>query len=178
MKNKKTALIAAIFASAAIALLSACDEKNHEELSVEKAKICEINIDENVRDDGLRIDRVLLGNAKNTATIYARFSKNFAANVILKAFDRTGNEIGRAKNKIAGTPDDAAYFDFAYDERVPLKSVCYFVLSFPKNLKMQESVFEQTQKNENSAQENAVPEEEISSSEEDENVVPEGEISQ
>ncbi|MCD8283428.1 MAG: hypothetical protein LUD39_03230 [Opitutae bacterium] len=132
MKNKK--IIAGFGIVAALAagfFFTGCDDKSSASApSVETASVHEITLDDDVRESGLRIARVLLGDNKNAATIYARFSAHFSAEVILKAFDRTGNEIGRSKRTLSGDLDDAAYFDFVYDQRVPMKTASYFVLSF------------------------------------------------
>ena len=129
MKNKTVfALLAtAVAASVGIFALCACDQRN-DAVPVESSDMRQINLADDLRDDGLRIDRVQLVK-KNSATVYARYEKPFSASVILAAFDRTGNEIGRSKRTLAGTTDEAGYFDFGFDSRVPMKSASYFSLS-------------------------------------------------
>lgn len=89
-----------------------------------------IHVDDSVRDEGVRVDRVLLADTAPQATVYVRFQRPFSANVLLLAYDRTGVEIGRSKRALAGKTDEAAYFTFDYDARIPLKSAEGFRLVY------------------------------------------------
>lgn len=129
MKKKSILLLtaAALIACAGTICFTACDEKSTAP-SVEDSNVREINIADELRDAGVRVDRVLVAKGKPVATIYARFQKLFSMTVILKAFDKTGHEIGRAKRVLTGDVDDATYSDFEFDARVPMKSASYFSL--------------------------------------------------
>ncbi len=158
MKNKTVLIVIVILIVAAIGFLfCGSDDKNSIAPSVSDASVHEITLDDDVRDAGLRIGRVLVGDGKNTATVYAQFIAHFSADVILKAFDRTGNEIGRAKRLLSGDVDDAAYFDFVYDSRVPMKTASYFVLSFATKKSAPEVPSEVVSVTEEESIETAVP---------------------
>lgn len=100
------------------------------EVNLKQDAVRMIQVDDPIRDEGVRVDRVLLAKDVPQATLYVRFQKPFAANVMLLAYDRTGVEIGRAHRALAGKTDEAAYFTFDYDARVPLKSAESFRLVY------------------------------------------------
>lgn len=102
-------------------------------VSIENAAVKTVYLDEGIRDKGIRIDRVLVAGSTPRATIYVRFQGPFSGEVILAAHDRTGAEIGRSSRSLSGKTDEAHYFDFEYDSRVPLNLAESFELVYASN---------------------------------------------
>jgi len=50
-------------------------------------------------------------------TLYLIFDKDFKAPLTVKAFDKSGLEIGRSKIEIENKAGEAGYFDFVFDKR-------------------------------------------------------------
>lgn len=88
----------------------------------------EVNFDA-LRDDGINVERAYIDAQKTKAVLYISYSKFFNAPVLLRAFDVKGKEIGRARRTISGDNEDAAYADFDFDARVPLRSVSFLILT-------------------------------------------------
>ncbi len=89
-----------------------------------------------VRADDLRFEgvechrvTVTVDRGRPKARLYLSFSKFYAGTVLLKAFDKAGTEIGRAKREISGNTEEAGYVDFEFDGRVPLNSSMFFTLT-------------------------------------------------
>lgn len=86
-----------------------------------------------LRDDGVSVERVRIeAGKKPRAVLYVSYSKFFKAPVILRAFDRNRNEIGRSRRVLSGDVEDADYADFEFGERVPLKSATFLELTRSK----------------------------------------------
>ena len=86
-----------------------------------------------LREDGVNVERVSIETGKNQkAVLYVSYSKLFKSPVILRAFDRNRNEIGRSKRVISGDVEEADYADFEFGARVPMKSVTFFELTKSK----------------------------------------------
>lgn len=81
-----------------------------------------------LRGDGVDVKRVFV-TEKPSAVLYVSYSKSFHSPVLLRAFDRSGQEVGRAKRVLSGECEDAGYADFEFDARVPMKSVTFFELT-------------------------------------------------
>lgn len=81
-----------------------------------------------LREDGVDVKRVFV-TGKPSAVLYVSYSKFFKSPVLLRAFDRNGQEVGRAKRVLSGDREDAGYADFEFDARVPMKSVTFFELT-------------------------------------------------
>lgn len=81
-----------------------------------------------LREDGVDVKRVSV-TGKPSAVLYVSYSKFFKSPVLLRAFDRSGQEVGRAKRVLSGDREDAGYADFEFDARVPMKSVTFFELT-------------------------------------------------
>ena len=56
----------------------------------------------------------------NKVTVYLIFNQELNDTVIMKAFNRDQQEIGRSKLFVAGAKDEAKYFDFLFDERTDI----------------------------------------------------------
>ena len=65
------------------------------------------------------IENQSIGN-NNKLTLYLIFKKDFSKEVIVKAYNRKGQEIGRTKLMVDGKSGDAAYFDFMFDKRTDI----------------------------------------------------------
>lgn len=86
-----------------------------------------------LRDEGVSVERVRIeAGKKPRAVLYVSYSKFFKAPVILRAFDRNRNEIGRSRRVLSGDVEDADYADFEFGERVPLKSATFLELTRSK----------------------------------------------
>lgn len=84
---------------------------------------------EDLREEGVNVERVYMEAHKPKAVLYVSYSKFFKAPVLLRAFDRTGTEVGRSKRLLSGDREDAGYADFEFDARVPMKAVTFFRLT-------------------------------------------------
>lgn len=84
---------------------------------------------ETLREDGLCAERIRVQPEKNRAVLYVSYSKFFKAPVLLRAFDKSGKEVGRSKRALSGDKEDAGYADFEFDARVPLGAVTFFHLT-------------------------------------------------
>ena len=101
-------------------------------VSVTPASVPVVRFD-SLREEGVTVDRVSIETGKTQkAVLYVSYSKLFKSPVILRAFDRNGNEIGRAKRVLSGDVEDADYADFEFGTRVPMKSVTFFELTKSK----------------------------------------------
>lgn len=88
---------------------------------VDKTLECEILLSKQLKNKGLKvgvydIESQPVGN-NNKLTLYLIFNQNFSKELIAKAYNKNGLEIGRAKSKINATKGDAGYYDFEFDER-------------------------------------------------------------
>lgn len=99
----------------------------------ESATPASVRFDE-LRAEGVNVESVKteeskFGKSAPKAVLYLSFSKFYKGAVLLKAYDKAGTEIGRAKRVISGDREDALYFDFDFDSRVPIKNATFFSLS-------------------------------------------------
>ena len=86
-----------------------------------------------LRADGVVVERVHIDAGKKPrAVLYVSFAEYFNAPVLLRAFDRSGNEVGRSKRVLSGDREDAGYADFEFDARVPMKAVTFLTLTKSK----------------------------------------------
>lgn len=91
---------------------------------VDKTLEGKIVLNENLIKQGLKtgvynIESQSYGN-NNKLTLYIIFDAEFNKEVIAKAYNKSGLEIGRAKTTISGKKGNAAYFDFLFDERTDI----------------------------------------------------------
>jgi len=91
---------------------------------VDKTLECKIVLSDDLQIKGLKtgvydIESLTSGN-NNKLTLYIIFDENFNKNVIAKAFNKSGLEIGRSTTTISGKKGDANYFDFLFDERTDI----------------------------------------------------------
>ncbi|WP_299117133.1 hypothetical protein [uncultured Winogradskyella sp.] len=87
---------------------------------VDKTLECEITLSKELKTKGLskgvyNIEGQPIGN-NNKLTIYLIFNQDFDSDIIAKAYNKDGLEIGRAKTNISGKKDEAGYFNFKFDE--------------------------------------------------------------
>lgn len=83
-----------------------------------------------LRPDGVVVERVHIDAGKKPrAVLYISFAEYFNAPVLLRAFDRSGNEVGRSRRVLSGDREDAGYADFEFDARVPMKAVTFLTLT-------------------------------------------------
>lgn len=80
-----------------------------------------------------RTDKVYNGNDSDTSnakrvSVYLIANEAFEGKVKLKAYDAAGLEIGRSSLEITLDEDDAKYFDFEFDQRIPLLQADKFVI--------------------------------------------------
>ena len=132
MKNKAVALLIALICAAGGFAAATYMFKGSAQsaASIEDSVVRMIYVNDAMRNSGLSVERVLLAKKANRATLYASFSNPFSETVILKAYDRTGAEIGRSRRVLAGKTDEAAYFDFEFNANVPLKLAESFKLVY------------------------------------------------
>jgi len=78
---------------------------------------------------GARGVQVTRANRKTqTISAYIITDQAFSGTLTLRALDDKGVEVGRAKTSYKATASDAAYADFAFDERTPMSAVQNFEL--------------------------------------------------
>lgn len=92
---------------------------------VDKTLECEITISKSLEKKGIKagtfsIDKINPGANKNKLTLYLIFEKDFKGDLIAKAYDKKGLEIGRSKIQASGKAQEAGYFDFLFDERTDI----------------------------------------------------------
>ncbi len=132
MKNTAVALLIALICAVGGFAVAAYMFKGSAQsaASIEDSVVRMIYVNDAMRNSGLSVERVLLAKKANRATLYASFSNPFSETVILKAYDRTGAEIGRSRRALVGKTDEAAYFDFEFNANVPLKLAESFKLVY------------------------------------------------
>lgn len=91
---------------------------------VDKTLECEIVLSKELLEKGLKtgvydIESQPIGN-NNKLTLYIIFNEDFERQIIAKAYNKKGMEIGRCKALVSGKKDDAGYFDFEFDERTDI----------------------------------------------------------
>ena len=84
---------------------------------------------ETLRADGINVERIHIDAKAPKAVLYISFAEFFKAPVLLRAFDRTGKELGRSRRVLSGEREDAVYADFDFDARVPLGSATFLTLT-------------------------------------------------
>lgn len=93
---------------------------------VEESLSSQITISEDLKKKGLEIGKSTIqndnsGNDNNQLTVYMIFNKDINQEVIVKAYDKEGVEIGRLKTKLQGKADEAKYVDLIFDARTYLE---------------------------------------------------------
>jgi len=68
------------------------------------------------------------GKGDHGLSIYVISEEPLAATLVLKAFDKDGQEVGRTLADVDFKKDDAGYVDFRFDARVPMVAVQYYTL--------------------------------------------------
>lgn len=68
-------------------------------------------------------------NGGKKVVMYLIANKNYNGKAILKAYNKSNIEVGRSSIDIVMSADDAAYFDFIFDERTPLLEAEDFVVN-------------------------------------------------
>ncbi|WP_160114200.1 MULTISPECIES: hypothetical protein [Aquimarina] len=77
----------------------------------------EIGRTEKIYSDSTKVKKV---------SVYLISSENFDGKIKLKAYNQENKEIGRSTTKVKLEADDAAFFDFEFDNRTPLLQADYF----------------------------------------------------
>ena len=87
---------------------------------VEKAFENEVKISEQLTKHGLQTGKIVINSTDSTTdnilTAYLIFNDNIAREVTVKLFSPSGQEYGRAKQKIKGQKGEANYVDFVFDK--------------------------------------------------------------
>lgn len=91
---------------------------------VDKTLECEIVLSKDLQNKGLKtgvydIESQSTGN-NNKLIVYLIFNKDFNEDLIAKAYNKNGLEIGRAKTSISGKKNEAGYFNFKFDDRTDI----------------------------------------------------------
>ncbi|MEY5046737.1 MAG: hypothetical protein RLZZ175_96 [Bacteroidota bacterium] len=94
---------------------------------IDKTLECKIELQPSVSSAGLKtgsfsIQSDSTGGKNNLLTIYFIFDKDFKKEVLVKAFDKSGLEIGRSKQTITAKAGEAKYFDFKFDKRTYIEA--------------------------------------------------------
>lgn len=92
---------------------------------VEQTLQCEINLSEELKSKGLATGKYSLNSIANgldnQLTLYIIFNEAFSGNLIAKALDKNGLEIGRSQISVSQKAGEAAYFDFNFDPRTNIE---------------------------------------------------------
>lgn len=91
---------------------------------VDKTLECKIILSDSLLKNGLKtgvytIDSKIHNN-NNKLTLYLIFEHTLNTEVIAKAYNKSGLEIGRAKTTIKGQKGDAGYFEFLFDQQTDI----------------------------------------------------------
>lgn len=94
---------------------------------IDKTLECKIELQPSVSSLGLKTGTFAIksdssAGKNNLLTIYFIFDKDFKKEVLVKAFDKSGLEVGRAKQMIIAKAGDAKYFDFKFDTRTYIEA--------------------------------------------------------
>lgn len=89
---------------------------------VDKTLQCEINLSDNLVNQGLSTGKFSIEDSKNIGennilVLYIIFEDDFKNTLTAKAYDKQNLETGRAKIEVEAKSGDAGYFDFIFDER-------------------------------------------------------------
>jgi hypothetical protein len=91
---------------------------------VDKTLDCEIILSKELLNKGLEkgaygIESQPIGN-NNKLILYLIFNQDFSKDILAKAYNKKGEEIGRTKVLVEGKAGAAAYFDFEFDKRTDI----------------------------------------------------------
>ena len=75
----------------------------------------EISKNENLTDSGIELGKTLQNDS--SLDIYTIYNKDFNDSLLVKVFDKTGQEIGRQKTLFSGKKDAAHYVNIEFDSR-------------------------------------------------------------
>ena len=93
---------------------------------VEKTLAINIELSEDLKRKGLNTGKYIVSNGQsgqdNLLTVYIIFNDDLSDTLMVKAYDKSGMEIGRLKRAISGKKDDASYFEFEFDRWTNLES--------------------------------------------------------
>ena len=93
---------------------------------VEKTLRIEIKLSENLTAQGISRGKYDIEDAKggsdNQLVLYLIFENDFEGELLAKAFDEEGLEMGRARLTVEGKAGEAAYFDFTFDKRTDIET--------------------------------------------------------
>lgn len=82
---------------------------------VENSFQIEIEKNENLSDSGIELGKTLQNDS--SLDIYTIYNKDFNDSLLVKVFDKTGQEIGRQKTLFSGKKDAAHYINIEFDSR-------------------------------------------------------------
>jgi hypothetical protein len=93
---------------------------------VDQTLQCELTLSPELNEQGLQTGKFSIlydssGINRNQLTLYLIFNQEFNSEVLVKAFDKNGLEIGRTKKILEGAAGDAGYFDFQFDKRTDIE---------------------------------------------------------
>ncbi len=87
---------------------------------VQKAFDMTVELPKSLETKGIKFGKITVQNdaqgTDNLLTVYFIFEKDFDETLLVKVFDRKGLEMGRAKQKVAGTKGDAKFIEFHFDK--------------------------------------------------------------
>ncbi len=89
---------------------------------VDRTLQCEILLSKDLQEKGITTGKFLIendttGGVNNILILYLIFDKDYKAPIVVKAFDKSGLEIGRTTIEIERKAGEAGYYDFVFDKR-------------------------------------------------------------
>jgi hypothetical protein len=93
---------------------------------IEKTFTNEVTLSDQLKNAGLNTGKIVIVSSDsatdNIISAYLVFNKDFEKEIIIKVFDESGQEYGRAKQLVHGKKDEAGYIDFIFGKRTNIDS--------------------------------------------------------
>lgn len=93
---------------------------------IENAFDTKVEVSEGLQKLGLQTGQIQLSNAQegkdNLLSIYFIFGNDVDTRITCKAYDKKGQEMGRASSDVKGKKGDASFVDFVFDKRTNIDS--------------------------------------------------------
>ena len=94
---------------------------------IDKSMQCRLQLSGGLTEKGISagkfiIEKDSLTGKRNILMLYLIFGKDFNSEVLVKVFDKSGQEYGRRNCRISGKAGEAGYFNVVFDKRTDIES--------------------------------------------------------
>lgn len=89
---------------------------------------CSLDINKPLKKKGVSYGKFRVKESEHVVSAYLIFEEDFDGTVMLKAYDKDGNEYGRTNLPVKATKSSAGYYDFNFGAQTELESKSKFEL--------------------------------------------------